>query len=181
MRRGGVDSCVVASTWTPPPMFPGPADGLAPMKERPTGVPEDRGPWPHTWFGHAEARAALAQWCAQPAAFLPLQRAVPARFAAADPVLLPSAGLSLHLVYKSRKGSPGSAPPPPAPPATVLQHLRDSASKHTCSPRLGFLSSKMGPVLPLLPLACLPHGAIGEHVMRQDENAIGRAPGWLGQ
>lgn len=89
---------------------PGRGDGSTPPKERPPGSPRPRRP--RTWFGYAEARAAPAQGCAQPAPSLPPQRAVPARLAAADAVLLPRAGLSLHLVYK-RRGQPGSLPRAP--------------------------------------------------------------------
>lgn len=69
-----------------------------PRKERPTGVPQDRWPWHHTGFGHAEAGDAFAQCHAQPAPLLPPQGAVPARLAGADAVLFWSAGLSFYLV-----------------------------------------------------------------------------------
>lgn len=86
-----------AGTWLPLTMFPGWADELMPIKERPKGVPKAHRPWRHTWCDHTKAGGTLAVMNTQPAPILPLQRAVPARLADADTVLYPSAGLSFCL------------------------------------------------------------------------------------
>lgn len=104
----------------PPTTFPGSADKLTPVRD-PRG-PQGPPPRPHTWSGHAEAGGALAQLGTQPAPLLTRQHAVPAWLAGAHSVLLPGAGLYLHLVWRGRQAAQGHSRvhrphPPPCCPA----------------------------------------------------------------